>query len=451
LLALFVASLVACIAVTTLAPRFAFYYMPLRGWELLAGGLIGLGLIPEARRAWVRQLESALGLALIGWAIARFSSETTFPGVNALIPCAGTALIIHAHTGTGSPTTIVGHLLKLRPIVFLGTISYSLYLWHWPLIVFSKYWIVDPQPEHMAAVGFLTLVVSTLSWKYVEQPFRRPTWLPRRTVFGGFAVATILTVGFGVATSLTSGWPDRVSAEVLALDQAANDFNQDRPRCHAFDRRPIRFDDKCVFGQRDVDPTIAIWGDSMAAELAVALGRDLGARHRSVLSISYSSCPPSVGLTFSDRPRCKDHNLEVLNRLVESKTITKVILVALYKRYHKRLGAPFLHSFEDVVTTLTRAGKQVYIVYPIPTPLENVPAMLARYALLDNDLRRAHIDRAGYDADNRDTIAALDAELLCTAARCEVLVEDKVMYFDDLHLSVAGATYLMPAFRAVIE
>ncbi|MBK9029868.1 MAG: acyltransferase [Myxococcales bacterium] len=465
LIALTAASLAACVWTTAAAPRLAFYLMPLRGWELLAGALLALDLVPPATRAWQRQLAATAGLGAIVGAIVGFSSATAFPGVAALIPVAGAALLIYAHAGDDAPATAVGRLLRARPMVFVGAISYSLYLWHWPALVFARSWIGALTPAHLAAVALATLALAVLSWRFVEQPVRRPsTWATRRALFGGLAAATAITISFGVATSATHGWPGRVSAEVRALDHAAADYNHDRPRCHGYDRRPIAYDDKCVYGRAGVAPSVALWGDSMAAELAVALGREADARGRGLLYISYSSCPPAKDLAFADRPGCRAHDREVLARLAASATITTVVLVAQYRRYERLLGPRFVASFGEVATTLTAAGKRVLVVYPIPTPPGRVPTLLARAAMRGQAPTTIAIARAAYDAENRATIAALDqlvaqpgidairiADRLCDATRCAVYADGRVLYFDDRHLSVTGAAFVMPLFRAAVE
>lgn len=465
LIALAGASLAACVWTTATAPRLAFYLTPLRGWELLAGAVLALELVPPAPRAWQRQLAATVGLGAVVGAIVGFSSATPFPGAHALLPVGGATLLIYAHAGDAAAATVVGRVLRARPVVFVGAISYSLYLWHWPVLVFARAWGDALTPAHLAAVALATLALAALSWRFVEQPFRRrSTWATPRALFGGFAVATALTIGFGVATSMTRGWPGRVSAQVRALDHAATDFNHDRPRCHGYDRRPIAYDDKCVYGRPGVAPAVALWGDSMAAELAVALGRAADDHGRGLLYVSYSSCPPARELAFPDRPGCRAHNREILARLAASTTITTVVLVAQYQRYDRLLGARFVASFGEVATALAAAGKRVFIVYPIPTPPGRAPMLLARAAMRGRAPATAAIARGAYDAENRATIAALDeltarpgiaairiADRLCDATRCPLYADGRVLYFDDRHLSVAGATFVMPLFRAAVE
>ncbi|MCX7282513.1 MAG: acyltransferase, partial [Novosphingobium sp.] len=116
---------------------FAFYLLPARAWEMLAGAL--LALLPDQRPGRLNAPFSLAGLGLICWAVATFDRTTVFPGASALIPVLGAVLLIRF-----APGTVVGRLLSVRPLVFVGLISYSLYLWHWPLIVFAEYAIEAP-------------------------------------------------------------------------------------------------------------------------------------------------------------------------------------------------------------------------------------------------------------------------------------------------------------------
>lgn len=456
-------SFAACVWVTAHNPRAAFYQMPLRGWELLAGALLAIDAVPALPGRVARELAAIAGLALIGGAIALYSDATRFPGLAAAAPVVGAALVLHAHAGGAS--TWAGRVLGAAPIAFVGKISYSLYLWHWPLLVLSAYWRVDPAPHRVAAVLAVTAIVSVASWKFVEQPFRRRArWLTRPRLFAGMAAATALALGFGLATWASGGWPGRVSAQARALDGGAADYNHDRPRCHGSERRPIRFADKCVYGAPAVAPSVAIWGDSMAAEPAVALGRALGERGRALRYISYSSCPPAIDLAFGDRPGCAAHNADVLAHLAADPAIAKVVLIAQYVRYDRRLGSRYRASLAEVTARLVAAGKQVYVVYPVPTPPGRVPMMLARYVEQGRAPEALHVDRAAYLAENRATLDFLDEltarpgvhavrvdRALCDDRRCAVYAAGKPLYFDDRHLSVTGAEHVLPAFAAVLE
>ena len=154
-------------------PSATFYLAPTRAWELLLGSLLALGLFSPIGNRIVRETLSVLGLALIAWSVFTYSSKTPFPGLSALAPCVGAALVIH--TGASGPC-VVAKLLSARPVVFTGLISYSLYLWHWPLIVFAKYyWIRDLTTGESLAVIAISVLASVLSWRFIEKPSVRRT------------------------------------------------------------------------------------------------------------------------------------------------------------------------------------------------------------------------------------------------------------------------------------
>src|SRR5690606_30964736 len=130
-----VASLGASILGTRLAPAAAFYLLPTRGWELLFGVALALNLVPPLASQRLREAAALIGMTMIVLAVVLFDAETPFPAATALLPCLGTALLIHASSGG---ETLVGRLLSLRGMVFVGLISYSLYLWHWPVLAFLR-------------------------------------------------------------------------------------------------------------------------------------------------------------------------------------------------------------------------------------------------------------------------------------------------------------------------
>jgi peptidoglycan/LPS O-acetylase OafA/YrhL len=130
------ASFIASAVAVARTPNNVFYLPMFRAWELFIGVLLALGAIPPLRKRWQRESASILGVVLLGCGVHLLSGASVFPGATALLPTLGTALLIHV--GTSGPSGL-GCILALRPLVFIGLISYPLYLWHWPLIVFTKY------------------------------------------------------------------------------------------------------------------------------------------------------------------------------------------------------------------------------------------------------------------------------------------------------------------------
>ncbi len=157
---------------TSHKPVAAFYWLPSRAWELMLGSLLALGAVKPARRQWHAEAAAFIGVAFIVAAIFGYSRTTPFPGLSALLPTLGAAGILYA--GLDGRATVAGRGLSLLPFHFVGLISYSLYLWHWPLIVFNKiYFGEETSPAVVAGVILASFVLATLSWRYVEGPFRK--------------------------------------------------------------------------------------------------------------------------------------------------------------------------------------------------------------------------------------------------------------------------------------
>jgi peptidoglycan/LPS O-acetylase OafA/YrhL len=275
----------------------AFFFAPLRAWELLIGTILSQRYLPALRSVLSRELAGGIGLALILVPAFLYTTDTAFPGLTAIPPCLGAALIIAAgETGT----SLAGRLLSLPPIRFIGLISYSLYLWHWPLIVFQENGALivpenTPRRLMKLVVVLVSIAVATLSWKFVEQPFRAGRWRPnRRQLFASAAIASGALAAVGAAMLAFHGMPNRLPPDarsVAALlevqphaagetcflqpDNTFDDFNQ--RRCLA-----------AVQGK----PSILIAGDSHANMLMPGLTKAFAGD--TLMQATASNCPALV-------------------------------------------------------------------------------------------------------------------------------------------------------------
>ena len=155
-----------------------FYLLPMRAWELLIGSCLAAIPARPASSRWLKESLGWIGLLAILVAVFFYDRDTRFPGVAALLPSIGAALLIWANS---QALTSSGKLLAARPLVFIGLISYSLYLWHWPVLLFSKYWALDPIPPTQRMLLLLaSFVLAWLSWRFVETPFRKRLVLTSR-------------------------------------------------------------------------------------------------------------------------------------------------------------------------------------------------------------------------------------------------------------------------------
>lgn len=433
------------------------FYLPLgRAYELLIGAIVAAAPLPRIRNARLADALSLAAIAMIVTSIATFHADMRFPGAAALLPCIGSALLLHLGEDRDLPP-LGGTLLSNPLFVFFGAISYSLYLWHWPVLVYARYAALgEPGPLLVAgAVAFATLA-AWLSWRFVEQPFLHGRNQHRAFVAGGVAMA----VTFAVAALLvvTHGLPGRFDAQAQAKLAAATDYNPRRVECHA-SGAPIAYAGNCLFGAPNAAPDTALWGDSLGAEIAVALGEQAAARGGSVMQITTSSCPPTPGFAPGDIALCRDRNRETLTALVRDSRIRTVVLVSAYADYPERERPQLLAGYEQAATALKAAGKQLVLVYPVPK--QPFPAPLALGLMSRWGMPADHFGIAAqeFHAANRPFIDLLDrlapklaagrivpAERLCDAQRCHAWRDGTgVLYFDDLHLSLTGARYVFGA------
>ncbi len=477
-LALFILSLYASIRVTPVNAPAAFLLTPTRVWELMLGALLVVGFVPRIESQVAREAASAAGIGLIAYAVFRFSPTTPFPGWAALIPCFGAALVIYAGE-EGSPTT-VSKILSLRPLVFLGLISYSLYLWHWPLLVFGRYWNITPLTNSQTAVLLLaSFVCAVLSWAYVEQPFRRKQApISKRIVFAAAAMAMSAAAVFGAITGL-SGWPSRFSPQVLAISEIRN-AEPDMFIIRACKGRPAN--NPCILGAPAV-PTVAIWGDSHALAMLPTFAELAERNGISVKAFVKTGCLVLLGSYLKNAAsRCASHNARTIKILESSQDIRTVILMSYYAYYVDRPdhGGPIRNDadaspvvpasqFEAdlrlAVDRLLAAGKTVVLVYPVPNLEFSVPEAVGRVLVRGGDPTLLNLAIASFNRRERLVFDALDKagqdseriirvyphKRLCDAKQCLVYKDGQVLYGDDNHLSHAGAEIIIPDFEPIFS
>ena len=245
------------------APINAFFLLPSRAWELMVGAL--LVFAPAANKnqsRWLWESLSIAGLMGVAYAMVTFTNTTRFPGPTALIPCLATAAVIYANT---QHRTAAYRLLAWRPLVGVGLISYSLYLWHWPILSFSHYVLGESLPWQVATLcGAASVACGYLSWRYVETPFRQRKVVADNQVLLRWAVAcSLLVVGVSVSSLVTRGIPSRWGADAAkALANSSNNMKRFRRGL----AEHVQQDKLPAIGDtsEDKSPSVLVWGDSHA-------------------------------------------------------------------------------------------------------------------------------------------------------------------------------------------
>ncbi|MGU3709662.1 acyltransferase family protein (plasmid) [Escherichia coli] len=412
-------------------PTASFYLIPTRYWELSFGALAAAGVFKKAKGRRQNEVLSILGLLLILFSIFTFTSKTVFPGYAALLPVLGATLII-----LNAEDTLVGKMLALKPLVFIGVISYSLYLWHWPLVVFShdKYIIDLNLSREMLVV--LSILIAWFSTRFIEAPFRNKQSYDRTRIFKYSSVAYSLLFLTSLAIWPLKGWTDRLSDEKAYILSSTKDYSPVRDKCH-FSSGVPETTQYCILGVKDIEPSLFVWGDSHGAEISYALSK-----LTSVYTATYSACPPVVGF----------HNMRVLDFILNNKKIKNVVLAANYNKYEgDEKYSGFVKGFENTVKKLTDGGKRVTVLDQIPSPGVNVPNDLANAKFIVNK-SFAYDDTTFKKIEFENGVNIFHFEkYLCDRDSCSMMYENYPVLFDDNHLSLTVAKIMAPHIYEMIS
>jgi hypothetical protein len=302
------------------------------------------------------------------------------------MPCIGSALLIFVANSSNA----FGKALSTSPVVLVGKMSYSLYLWHWPILAFLHYRYENTlNISDYAAALVITFALSYLSWKYIETPLRRPNFLSRRQVFAFAIVGVSVFFTVGTYMKITDGMPNRFDSETLLLERSAMSVNPLRKKCHSSDQFSQAEKPECLIGDKSkADMSAIIWGDSHADSMSPAISRLLSEKGLKGFQATKSSCPPFFpGYTWRGREveSCKKYNDDVLRYVLKTESIKHIFL-------HARWGAvtdisaegekpdetSFYQALETLASELNAIGKRVYIIGPTPLAKFNVPRCLSK-------------------------------------------------------------------------
>lgn len=471
-------------------PEKAFYLLHFRVWELLIGAIVAIAPRPKYPVP-VTQVMAAFGLAMLFASVLLYSRSTPFPGFAAAVPCVGTALVIHAHCRDGS----IARFLDNPVSIFIGRISYSLYLWHWPIIVFSRSALGTELTTGLAlAVVALSFAVAYLSWRFVEQPARYGRLASSGATVAGLCSAAILSaVAFGFVVNSLEGIPHRLPPEARKLYQAIYD---DSPFSAAdcftdsdgdgLTPIQIRRGELCKVGAETKDgPQFLIWGDSHAAAIAPAIDRAARQMGLSGVFVGRGSCPPLPNASFGPAwavERCVEHNSAVM-ALIEQRKFPYVFMVGYWPKYVHRAelprqghvfdprvepsladwSGPVRRSLSSTIARFAQQGTKAVLVMDVPEMGYEVPEALARAVVSGSTLdiapsleytnKRQALARRVLEEVAKSTGSLLVDPMgaICDAVRCHAMRAGIVLYKDEDHLSAEGAKSIAALFYPVLN
>lgn len=440
LVALALVSFFASIWQVNSEPTGAFYLVYFRAWELLLGGLVAIGVFPQIQHRLALEGIALTGLAALVASIGLYGKTTAFPGLAAALPCCGTAAIIYAGA---NHQTWVSRLLSVRPAQFFGWISYSLYLWHWPLVAYyANYQSIEGATRIQLFV--VAVIISTASWWFVERPFRtRPYRLKQKAMLGA-AVTTMLVMG---AIALGSGpirakyWPDSEDVNRLAAFVHYDNVETMRTGSCLVTSRKTSLNPECLKLSAD-KMNVLILGDSHAAHLWA--GYQATYPDINFLQATGAGCRPFIN--NASHKHCK----ALMHYMYETfLPANRVDLIIVSGRWASSEVADAIKIAGD----LRKYAARVVISGPVPEYDLSLPFLLAHAEDQGKDLANfslAHLQPERKTTDQLFASAQLPEgvtyvsvyDALC-APTCIVTVGNNIpVQFDYGHLTKEGAIYL---------
>ncbi len=481
---------------TSVRPVASFFLIPTRGWELAIGSLTAwytlyrknqLSSITANRK--VANFSALLGAVLIGLSVALFDENTPFPGVFAALPTIGTALIIIF----ARKTNFAGYLLGTKPLVGIGLISYSAYLWHQPIFAFARHIsLFPPSKVTFFLLSLLALFLAALTWKYIEGPFRDKKFISRRSIFRLYILCSIAVVSVSLFFLMNDGLAGRFSPafNLYQVAQLENMLDPEKTKS-----KEINYD--TTYGSLKIgvfdkekrleESTFLVWGDSHAKSLSPAIRKSALQNQVQGVIAERGGCIPLLE-TAQILPQfyetCKKQNRMVFEYISNNKNIKKVFLIsrwALYaegKRFKNEQGHTifikddasasisidgnkevFTRALTSTVQKLKEIGVEVVVVKQVPEVEFNVPQAKSKTLIFgyDVDLRplfHDYIQRNSFVNEKFDEmkeqfgVSLIEPHLkICSGERCSIQdAKGNPIYRDTNHIMPHFATDLSEIF-----
>jgi peptidoglycan/LPS O-acetylase OafA/YrhL len=476
----FTIMVLSCLAIGSLAisqygvnhyPSASFFLLPTRAWELLMGGLVCF--MPQSYRAkpWFLEGASWISISAILACAWCYSSKTPFPGISALVPCTAAAVLIHVNSMAPSTTAV---LLASKPMIFLGLISYSLYLWHWPIFAFWRTWFGEPEYTASLVLLSISVVAAVASWRFIETPFRRPKRSFQNSLYYKTAMlSSIVVIAVAAFIFTKGGLIGRYSAsDMLLFENALPQV----PRCSL--EKAERGDFPRIGANDANSPKVLVWGDSHLQSLANVIGDSLANANINAAYAAHEGFPPLLEVWCVGRPR--DQILRwnrAVMQFIQTQRVSEVVLVARWTIYMEGRAngdksmlvvdsesearrenfaeEAMARSLDRTVKALQELGVRVWVVRQVPEQ-EGDPAK----SILKGRILKAkevsgtslawnveHHRKANQIINQmaKSRVRLLDTWHYCFDEKENSIIFDGVrtLYKDDNHLSSHGAQYLL--------
>ncbi|MDC0949086.1 acyltransferase family protein [Gammaproteobacteria bacterium] len=468
-----VVSLSAAQWASTHSPSAAFYLLPTRFWELSIGVVVaycktylGDSLEKATSSLWITESMGFLGVFLIVYAVFSFDDTLPFPSVYALVPTLGAALVIIFT----SSQSVVGRLLGLEWLAGIGLVSYSIYLWHQPLLSFAKNSSISELSEvTLVLVASLSVPLAFISWKYVEAPFRNRETVPRKLFCQCICASASALIVLGLLGIASDGFARRSFDSGLFKTKIDNRIRHNRGLSEVCEGQFIDFEE-CKTSD---NPEIMVWGDSFAMHLVEGI---LASKPKvGLIQMTKSSCGPILDIAPIEARRrrgdvahsCMMFNDSVRKWLEKNDSVKYAVLASPFIQYLDTVNHLLLRSGKIVPTNqkvvteaflgtldyLRESGVTPIVFSPPPANGVNLGQCLAKAQMHGESLNRcnfpvedileAHLIVKEFltHAEGKAAVIFLE-ELLCERGICQTHIDNTFVYRDYVHFSYEGSREL---------
>jgi len=446
-------------------PVFAYYSIVTRGFELLIGAIAAIYIKDSFSRS---KFMSYFGALLIFSSFILINKRQHFPGVIALIPCIGAILIII----TAQSNTWVTWLLKTKAMVSIGLISYSLYMWHWPILAFAKYYFTYLNTNHIFSLVILIFLLSYLTRYTVEQKIIKAKFGFKKSFISLFLLPACVFLIIATYINFNDGVPSRFTVNDLKLIEQTYSKNHNCSR----ERFDLSFEKECLIKSKEVKKKkILLWGDSHANHFSAFFEEAAKNEAVDIYKMSFPGCPPIAGIYRINRTysqSCYLHNFRVQEHLLTTNDFDYVALAANWANYP--LGAnladdankerslsnskrAFYTNLQKQLQLFSEKGLKVIYLNSVPNFKNNASQCQLKYFVFghpeekfcERHFDQLKQDRIIYNKFLIDEVFPLEntyvldfVDFLCKDNICKTYVEGGMMYKDQNHLSDYAAKQL---------
>lgn len=461
----------------------SYYLLPSRAWQMMMGAMLAILAVQSTVRIslnpWLVNVLAVVALLLIIVPAVIYTKHTRFPGVAAFFPTFGAALLIYLgglHVSNGVSKCLGSPMIK-----FVGLLSYSLYLWHWPIFAFLRNYQADVRLDiglSLLGVG-ASFVMAYLSWRFVEAPFRNKQRFSKKAILGLVVISSGALVLACVAIIYLKGVPSRIDPKIVRLSAVSESGVIDNV-CMQKSGVDVQRGDVCSVGDETAgEAVVALWGDSHLGALKQSISLALKDKSMQGVFFGKTGCPPILGVlkeNLGDGDACLHFNEAVLDRIASMPSVTTVLIHGRWAlsvegtRYGAERGPKYVlkdmrdaknnisnrqvvqAGLERTIESLLALDKRVVIVASVPEVGSSVPKVLVNnlfwgktrnitptaLAFSERQLATNQI-LASLQAKYPSIIKVHPSDVLCDDEMCHIVRLGEPLYFDDDHLSDLGA------------